>query len=175
MNKLSLLHNAVQNQASTIDDMLGFNLNRTFAGSGTMSHKKTLTDYAERLAYEYGKYEDLSYHLRFRSLPMEEKNTLVQLFMEAHDRDTSECVYGDDFSINSDYTCALLAMLKNDCKRTREHFAEITRLNTIKYYSDALQDILDEACYFLSNSLMENKGLHASYDRDHGDVVWGKF
>ena len=140
-----------------------------------MNHQRNLSEFAEELVHLYGKYEGDQYELFLDMLPEHEQNELVRLYIEATNRETNECVYGDDFTIESDFTCALLAMLKDDCHDTREHFAAVTRKNMLTYYKKSLDEVLMTACnsYLFQN--MNEAGYYASIDEEHGDVVWGRF
>ena len=174
MNVISLPHRNVQNQqqSSWIDDP--FDLKGSFKGVISVNHQRNLSDYAQELVGNYAKYDCEQYDLVISDLPEDEKNELVRLYMEATDRETGECVHGNDFSIDNNYTCALLAMLKDDCKDTREHFAEVTRQNIIIYYTDSLQEIIDTACSDYLNSSMNDQGYYADQDMEHGDFHWRK-
>lgn len=175
MNKPSLSHNYAQKQlpSSWTDDP--FNLKGAFKGLTPVTHKRNLNEYAEELAYNYGRADGDNYFLSFYHLPEEEQNELAHLYMEATERDTSECVHGDDFSINNNYTCALLALLKEDCQETRDTFADVTRKNILTYYTPALQLILDEACNELHCNMMNEQGYSSRQDLESGDVIWGKY
>ena len=167
MNTLqSVSHTNVQNQhkSSWIDDP--FNLKGAFEGTKPVDHKTNLYNHSLDLVSQYARYDNGYYSLNLESIPEEEQNELVRLFLEATGRETSECVYGEDFTIESDYTCALLSMLQNDCAETRENFANVARKNTIVYYNKSLQEVLDEACHdFLCNILdEENNSRWGTYD-----------
>jgi hypothetical protein len=171
MNALSLAHSNIKKQSSMIDDPFDFDSN-TFQGLKLVSTKRSLSDYAQELVYNHGTYDGEFYNLSFTKLHEDEQSELVRLYMDSTDRDTSECVHGDDFSIDNDYTCALLALLKNDCQETRDTFADVTRKNVIKYYSKALQDVLNDASITLTYSLNEEHGSFAYQDKDSGDLEW---
>ncbi len=174
MNKISLQHNYVQNQdmSSWNDDP--FDLKGTFAGVANMKRNKSIEDYAQELVSSYAKFIDGEYDLTINMLPEDEQNELARLYIESTDREVNECVYGDDFSINNPYTCALLAMLKCDCQKTREDFADVTRKNIIIYYMESLQEILDNACDSFLNNIMNEQGYFSHRDLDHGDNLWEK-
>ncbi len=175
MNTISLMHNTIQNQQQTswIDDP--FELKGKFTGVMNVNHQRNLQDYAYELVSTYGKYDYDSCELNLSNIPAEEQNELARLYIEATGRDIAECVNGTDFSIENDYTCALLAMLQNDSVSTRRHFAAITRNNIISYYTDVLQEEIDRQCNNFMHSLHNELDMHSHQDRDHGDVVWGKF
>ena len=174
MNNISLMHNNVKNQQSSwIDDP--FQLGNNFKGLRLVNHKTNLSNYAEELAYTYGKYNGEQYDLILSELPEDEQNELVRLYLESIDRETSECVHGKDFSIDNDYTCALLAMLKDDCEETREHFATITRKNIIIYYTDSLQYVLDEGCHDLLCNMNNESGMYSRQDIETGAYYWSKY
>lgn len=174
MNKISLQHNYMQNQVSSwIDDP--FDLKGTFAGVASLSNEKTLYNYAEELVSRYAQYIDDQFELPLEMLPDDEQNELARLYLEFTDRDLSECIYGNDLSIESEFTCAILSILKNDCQQTREVLSTIVRKNILTYYSEALQGMLDDACETHLSNEMEEAGFHSSRDLDSGEVVWGKF
>ena len=138
----------------------------------SMNHKRTLELYAEELVSHYAKYDGDDYILLLSQLSDEEQNELARLYVEYTDRDLCECVNGNDLSINNDYTCALLSMLKNNSLESRENFAQITRKNIITYYKKHLQNVLDEACENYMHNINNENGLYAQIDIDHGDMVW---
>lgn len=159
MNKSSLAHSDVENQRSWIDEAFSYTPYPT-KGAPVLSHKRALANYAEVLVYQFGTYFNKEYTLFLDDLCESDQNELVRLFMEATDRETNECVHGNDFSIDNDYTCALLAMLKDNCVDTREHFAEVTRKNIITYYSKSLQEVIDEACHDLICTLSQKSEVY---------------
>ena len=169
----SLSHNLDRNQESSwIDDPFGL---KNQVKGVTMSHEKALLYFADDLVSQYAKFDGDNFYLSLTDLSSEDQNELALLMLESCDRETSECVHGNDFSIDNDYTCALLAMLKYDCKETRDHFAFITRKNILTYYANALQVILDRACDKYLHLSMEESGRYARVDDNQGDVVWAKF
>ncbi len=172
MSKNSLSYNDVTNQqASWIDDP--FELGSTFKGMTNISNETRLFNFVDQLVSTYAKYDGYNYLLFVSDLPESEQNELVRLYIEYTDREISDCVHGDDFSINNDYTCALLAMLKNDSKENRERFAETVRKNTITFFEKSLDNLLQEACNsFLFNSY-EESGYRQSQD-DCGEPYWTK-
>ncbi|HHF7350861.1 TPA: hypothetical protein ACPSKZ_000711 [Legionella anisa] len=137
--------------------------------------QRNISTYAEELVCDYAKYECGQYELNLHDLPSDEQNELARLYIESTDRDTAECVYGNDFSPNNEYTCALLAMLQNDSQENREKFAEVTRKNIIIYYEKSLQNLLDEACHNYLHSINNEQGYYAHRDMEHGDFHWRKF
>ncbi len=98
-----------------------------------------------------------------------------RLYIESIDREIEYACYGEDETINSEFLCAMLNMLKDDRRETREYFAKITRKNILSYYKKTLNDILSEACRYLEHLGMEESGYTSRIDMEHGDVVWGKF
>ena len=170
--------------ASTKCDILGFHhdddlsISRTHGnnvkGLARMSHQRTLSNYSEQLVAEYANYSCDQYDLPLSKLPEFEQNELARIYIEATGRETGECIYGDDFSINNDFNCYLLAMLANDSRETRENFAEATRKNIIIYYEKSLQKILDDACDRHLGNEYNEAGYFSSQDRDTGEVYWSK-
>jgi hypothetical protein len=176
MNVISLAHSYVQNQQSSwIDDPFQLGTNAVKGVTKRMSHKRTLTNYAEELVASYAKFVNEQYELSLDMLPTDEQNELVRLYIESIDREIEYACYGEDESINSDYLCAMLSMLKNDCLETREHFAEVTRKNLLTYYASSLEDVLDDACNSYHHMINNEQGLYAQQDRETGEIYWGKF
>lgn len=174
MNQQSLSHSIMQKQQpSWIDDP--FQLGAyAFKGLTPMSHKRNLSNYSEDLVSRYAKYNHDHYELFLDMLPEDERLELARLYIEFSDRDTSECIYGNDFTINNDFTCALLAMLKNDSTETREHFSYVVCTNVLIYYKDAINELLEASCDNLLHMQMNESGYYAQQDMEHGDVFWGK-
>ena len=172
MNNISLAQAITKNQPSWNDDP--FDLNGEFAGVASLSNEKKLSNFTEELVSHYAKWNSDQYELSLDMLPEFEKNELVRLYIEYTNRDTSECIYGNDFSIDNDYTCALLAMLKDDCQANRDKLTEVTRVNILNYYSESLQELLNVDCDARLNNEMEESGYHSHRDLDNGDMVWSK-
>lgn len=173
MNERSLSQSYIKNQQSSwIDDP--FEVKGAFTGVKTLSHERNLSNYAEELVATFAIYDHEIYTLSLSDLPEGIQNELARLYIEHTGRDIGECVYGDDFSIENPYTCALLAMLKDDSPTNRNNFAQITRRNIIAYYHNVLQEVIDEACNFYIHSMNEEAGFHARQCMDSGEVYWGK-
>ncbi|HHT9109564.1 MAG TPA: hypothetical protein ACFYDZ_00225 [Candidatus Brocadiaceae bacterium] len=174
MNVRSLSHNYEENQDSLswIDDP--FNLKGAFTGVKQVSHQRNLTDYAENLVSHYGKYQDDQYALYLEMLPDDEQNELARLYIESIDREIEYACYGRDESINSDFLCSMLAMLKDNNQEKQISFAETTRKNIISYYKKSLNAILQNACDIFHRLQMHHDG-YAYEDSEDGDVIWGGF
>lgn len=164
----------MQNQYSSWNDD-PFELNGAVKGVTSLSNSRNLYFYAEELVSTYAKFDGECYNITFSDLPDYAKNELSRLYMEFTDRDTGECVHGEDLSIDNDYTCALLSMLKNDCHETRQAFAEITRKNIISYYESSLQKLLDGSCHDYLHNQNNEIGYFSHQSQETGDVVWSRF
>ncbi len=176
MNRSSLSQNIVnkQQQPSWIDDP--FNLKGFVATvRKPMNDKANLSNFAEDLVSQYAKFDGESYTLFAEDLSDSDQNELIRLYIESTNRETNECIYGDDFTINSEFNCALLAMLQCDNKKTREEFARVTRDNLFTYYRESLNDVLSAACCNLMHIEMNESGFRQQQDSEHGDIYWGKF
>lgn len=176
MNRQSVAHSYVQNQqpSSWIDDPFQLGTH-AFKGLKPMSHKRNLDDFVQELVASYGIYCQDHYDLSLDMLTEEEQDSLVHLYIESIDREIEWACYGEDESINSDFLCAMLSMLKNNNEETRENFAVITRRNLLAYYKKSLEELLHEGCDLYFRNEMHEAGYRADYDQEHGDVVWGKF
>lgn len=172
MNAISLVHNAIQNQQSSRNDDKFHTGNYGVNGVKDIQHQRNLNDYAEELVAHHGRYQHGQYYLRLKELPESSQNELARLYLEYANRDASECVYGDDFTIEGTYLCALLSMLQNDCKETRERFAEVTRRNILVYYKDTLDEVLADACSTYHHNMNNEFGYYANQDRNTGEVSW---
>jgi hypothetical protein len=176
MNVARVQHIHVQNQqqSSWIDDPFQIGTH-AFRELKPMSHEINLSNYAEELVTNYAKYEDGQYSLFLSDLSEYDQNELSRLYIEFSGRELTECVNGKDFSVDNEYTCALLSMLQDDSHENRERFAEVTRQNIINFYSESLQEILDKSCHNYLHSINNEQGLFANQDRDSGEIHWGKF
>jgi tRNA(Phe) wybutosine-synthesizing methylase Tyw3 len=83
-------------------------------------------------------------------------------------------VHGDDFSIDNDYTCALLKMLKDNTKENRDNLASIVHKNISTYYKKYLQEILDDACIDFLHNIYNEEGYYSEISRDSGEIEWRK-
>lgn len=151
-----------------------FDLGSAVKGLAIVNHKTTLYEYAEDLVITYAKYSNNQYELSLDMVPHDEQNELVRLYIESIDREIEYACYGDDESINSDYLCALLAMLKDDCEENREKFAEITRKNLLTYYKNSLEELLSVACDNYLNAANNEQGYYASRDMGNGELTWNR-
>jgi len=147
MNQQRLAEENIKNQQLSSRNDDPFDLGVEFVKEMTfMSHEKRLSNYIEELVSTYANYDDLSYTLNLDDLPEDEQGELARLYIEFTGRELSECVHGSDMLIDNAYTCALLAMLKDDSVSNRVKFADVVRFNIVSYYASSLQELLDEAC-----------------------------
>ncbi len=171
MNKQSVAYSDNQKQQWMNDP---FQLG-TLQGLKPVSNATNLSGYLLGLVISHARCHGDHYELHVNALPEDAQNELARLYIESIDREIEWACYGDDESINSDFLCAILAMLKDDSQEARDYFAEVTRKNILVYYKDALNELLDKTCDEYLNDSMNEQGLYAHQDKDHGDVVWGKF
>ncbi len=171
MNALSLAYSNAQKQSSWIDDPFeGF-----VTGVTRLSHQRNLTDYAEELVYSYGTHIGDNYELDIDKLSSPCQQELARRYIESIDREIEWACYGEDQTLNSDFLCAMMAMLKDNTHKTRANFARITTQNILIYYKTTLQGILDTACQDFFCKQMNESGYHADQDLEHGDFQWRKF
>lgn len=179
MNALSLAYNNKKNQeniASWTDDP--FNLKGGFTGVSIVPkinhHQRSLNDYTQELVYNHAQPIDDGYVINLDSLPMPSQLELARLYIETIDREIEWACYGEDQTLNSDFLCAILAMLKDNTPNAQANFAQITTSNILKYYKNTLQELLDIACqdYFLNE--MSNGGYSSEIDNEHGDISWSR-
>lgn len=175
MNVKSLMHNYAKNQyhSSMIDDP--FDLKGSFKGVFGLNHQLNLDNYCLELVENYATYSGSEYHISLDKLSDDDQKELIRLYLEATGREVNECIYGNDFSINNEFTCALLAMLKHNCKETRDSFAKVTLNNTLSYFKSSLEELLDNACDIYLQAVINDNDGYASQDLEHGEVVWGRF
>ncbi len=147
MNTQSLAQTNIKNQqvSSMNDDPFGLGV-EFHREVKYMSHEKRLLSFVAELASTYANFFDGEYNLDLDELPEEERGELAALYLDYSGRELTECVNGNDFAIDNDYTCALLSMLKDNCEETREFLAKTIRKNILNYYSESLQQLLNEAC-----------------------------
>lgn len=147
MNFSSLSHAIIKNQdknTSWNDDP--FDLRGKFTGVAGLSNERNLRNYAQELVASYAEFHGESYELKIEDLSDDTKLELARLYIESIDREIEWACYGEDETLNSNFLCALLTMLKNNNPKTREAFAKTTAKNILVYYKEQLQNIIDEAC-----------------------------
>ncbi len=144
-------------------------------GMPNINNLRNLSNYAEELVAHYGLYNGDEYILSFVKLDAHEQTELARLYLEVNDRETTECIYDGDFRLNNDFNIALLSMLKNNTRETREEFSNITIQNIIRYYAISLQEILDDACVSYHSKIMNERDYFQTQDSEHGDITWSKF
>ena len=174
MNALSLAYFNTQKQqqeSSWTDDPFGFR--GLVTGVTKISdHQRNLNDYTQELVYSYAKHVGDNYELDLDKLSSPCQLELARLYIESIDRDIEWACYGEDQTLNSEFLCAMLAMLKDSTPHTRTNFAQVTTRNILAYYKETLQDLLDTACQDYFCNEMHEAGYRAEQDMDHGDVVW---
>lgn len=174
MNVISLSQTHVKNQHNEMswnDDP--FDLKGIVTGvTNVQSHQKNLNSYATELVESYAKFNEDHYELDLDSLSSPYQLELARLYIESIDRDIEWACYGEDQSNNSDFLCALLAMLKDSNPRTRAKFAQVTTVNVLAYYKEELQGILNNACDEHYCNEMHEAAYRCDQDMEQGDFVW---
>lgn len=171
MNKTSLAHTHVQNQQKPSWNDDPFDLGYV-TGVTPLSHQSNLDDYALEMVASFGKFKDDQYDLTIDMLSTPYQLEFARLYIESIDREIEWACYGDDQSLNSDFLCALLAMLKDSTEETRTNFAQVTTRNILIYYKETFNNLLDIACDVYYHNQMNEAGYRAETDYDNGDVVW---
>lgn len=176
MNTNSVIYKYVKKQlgSSWNDDPFGVET-KAVKGLTNMSNEKRLSNFVDDLVGQYSKFDGENYTLSLSNIPEDEQGELVSLYMDYTDRETSECVHGQLIAIDNSYTCALLNLLRDDSRENQENFAEITRKNTIIYYSQVLQEIIDEACHSFHMNINNENGYYSYQDSNHDEIHWGKY
>lgn len=172
MNAISLAYSNTQKQEKSSWNDDPFDLKKGFTGVTSLSHHRNLTDYALELVASFGKRKDGQYELTIDMLSSPYQLELARLYIESIDRDIEWACYGEDQTLNSDFLCALLAMLKDSTAKTRANFAQVTTRNILLYYKDTLQATIDVACSDYYSNEMNEFGYRSEVDLDHGDEVW---
>lgn len=163
MNKSTISHINMKNQQQSSWNDDPFGIEGIFTRKVFVNHERNLEEFSLNLVAEYGKYRQDQYELDLDMVPIDEQNELVRLYIETIDREIEWACYGDDQTLNSNFLCALLAMLKDDSKETREKFAETTRTNILIYYKATLERILSNACEDYTNY---KEGFNGWYDQN---------
>lgn len=173
MNTLSLTYSNAQKQSSWIDDPFDM---KGFTGVKRVSdHNCNLNDYAIELVAGFAKFKDDQYELTLDMLSSPYQLEFARLYIESIDREIEWACYGEDQTLNSEFLCKLLAMLKDSTPKTRTEFAQATTRNILVYYKDTLQNILNEACEDYYTREMNEAGYRAEIDMNHGDCHWRKY
>jgi hypothetical protein len=139
-----------------------------------MSFKKNFSNYLHDLVMDNAKYDGDVYNLTLDDLDEADQTKLASLYLETIDRDVTECVWGNDFTGNSDYVCALLKMLSDPSNENRENFSNLVCKNVLIYFKDSLQESIDESCNDYLHDEKNENGFYAYTDKNHGDVIWRK-
>jgi hypothetical protein len=171
MNKAMLQQNNLQNQGSWINDD-PFDLLWTQEVT-SLSAERDLHLYAQDLVEQYAKFDGECYNVTFEQLSDSDQSQLLAKYFEFNDRET-DCLNGDDFSIDNDYTCALLKILKDNTPETRENLATVIHKNISIYYAKEIQKVLGDACDDYLHNINNEQGYYAVQSRESGDVEWSK-
>lgn len=135
-------------------------------------HERNLRDYALEMVGLFAKFKDDQYELTLDMLSSPYQLEFARLYIESIDREIEWACYGEDQTLNSDFLCAMLAMLKDSNPTTRAKFAQVTTVNILKYYKNTLQEILDKACEDFYFNEMHEAGYRCEQDMEHGDFAW---
>lgn len=175
MNALSLAYSNAQNQQhdkSWKDDP--FDLKGKFAGAANINHEKDLNYFLLDMVGNYAKHHADHCELTLDMLAECDQNELARLYIESIDREIEYACYGSDQTLNSDFLCAMLAMLKDDNEDTREQFAVVTRRNILISYADELNILLSNACDDYVSMHMNEQNYY-QYEDENSAVAWRKF
>lgn len=172
MNKTMLAQNNLLNQEQSRNDC-PFDLPWSSQGVTSLSVERDLHLYAQELVEQYGRFDGECYNVTFDQLSDHDQSTLLAKYFEFNDRDT-ECVNGNDFSVDNDYSCALLKMLKDNTQENQANFATTVHRNITTYYQKSIQKVLDDACNDYLHNVNNEAGLFACIDRDSGEIDWRK-
>jgi len=160
MIKNSLAHNYVQKQTSWSDDPFGFEAEDKKNGiwpQMEFNHKSNLDDYIQDLIATHAVYQADEYVLSLDMITSDEQDELLRLYIETIDREIDGAYCNDDVSINSDFNCALLSMLKCNTRDKREDLANVIHKNLFTYYNDTLNNLLSTGCeIFFNNAVNES-------------------
>lgn len=138
-----------------------------------MNHYQNLINYIDELILTKAKKTADGYQLSITDLYEDQLGQLAALFLEYDDRDTSECFCEPEkYAIDDDITCALLKMLTNNNLDDKEDLAELIRKNTIKRYSEKMQDYISERCQEVESEEMAEHGKFKHQDRNTGEHYW---
>lgn len=172
MNVLSLIENINKNQSWK--DCL-FKSNEFVTGVTPLKHISNLNDYMMDLIDQYGKHLSDHSELFFEMLPDEEQDKLLSYYIESINREIEWACYGNDNSINSEFLCSMLLMLKNNNKETREHFVKTIRNNLISYYKKPINKLLDSACDDYFHRMTIEYNYFARISRDDSNLMQGEY
>ncbi len=171
MNNINIQHNTVQKQEPSWIDA-DFNIKKSFAGVARLSHQDKLDHFIQELVISYGIYCQDHYEIDIDCLTEEEQTELTRLYIESIDREIEWACYGLDETINSDFLCAMLAMLKDNNPKTRNQFAITTRKNLFVYYKLSLQNLIDIGCDVHYNNERNQEDMRSDYE--NGDISWDR-
>lgn len=175
MNVVSLQHNNKKNQHQSAWKDDPFNLKGLVTGVTPLSHKDNLTAYAQEMVASFATFKDDQYDLTLDMLSTPYQLEFARLYIESIDREIEWACYGDDQTLNSDFLCAMLSMLKDSTPKTRANFAQVTTVNILTYYKDTLQDLLDEACEIVYRNEMDESNCALHQDGEHDELRWSAF
>lgn len=173
MNKATLTHIELPNQPepSWLDGMY----DGTYANGHVMSNEQLLDDYTDELVLTRAHHQHNEYTLTLDMLTEDEQHELARLYIESIDREIEWACYGEDQTLNSDFLCALLSMLKDNNDETRQRFAEITQQNVLVYYKKTLNALLQDACNRVLHNQMHHLGYYPSRDTEHDEIIWRSY
>lgn len=133
-----------------------------------MDSTKILNRYIHELITSYGKFTGDTYQLSMASLHDDEQGELVALYLEANDYDPLECL------VNGELSTLIFAMMKSDTPDTREDFSKAVKKEILKYYSESIQNIIDDCCNDYLHESFNAKGLYAKRSST-GDLYWSAY
>ena len=140
-----------------------------------MNHKLNLYRFVEQLIEDHAVRVHEVLCLPLYKLIDDDQCELARLYLESIDRDAMDCIYGKDFTLDNDYTCAVLSLLSNDSVENRDKLAALTKRNVVQYLEKTLQKLLDETCDEVNTNTHLDLGLHIRTHKDNGETYWSRY
>lgn len=131
-----------------------------------MEINRNLKRYLHELIESYAEFTGDTYTLSLSSLHDDEQGRLAMIYMAANGLDSYEFLMG--------FESSLFSMLEDDNIDTREDFARLVKKKIIAYYTNTLQDLINDACNDYLHEEYNAKGLYAKRT-SNGDLYWSTY
>lgn len=143
----------------------------------TMTQVNSVNEFVGDLVSQYSKYDRLSecYTLALHDLPDFHVHKLAALLMAEDESYASESTGADNQCYKKTLLPTLINYLKNTTDRDEEiEFVHAWREGVANYFSQRMQELLDERCNQRLHNENNDAGFYSHVDRESGELMWSR-
>jgi hypothetical protein len=147
-------------------------------GNKTMNYNKQVNSFAGNLVFHYATYNNFSgcYELDLSDIEDFDLHEFAQVIMSSDNMLAAEATSPDNISYEKIMLPALLAHLKDTTDRDNEiEFIKIWREGVTSYFSNIMQELINEHCNNRIHSEHNEEGFYAHKRPDNGETYWSRY